>query len=195
MNRDQYFELQKRIIPAYIRVEQLPDEVKQRHKIKVGAKVPRYDGIAMYGNCKAFWELMNDKRQLVLYLNETYRNRLTNTASNPASRQADRYLQGKGSINVSSIYLTEYTTADGRRVGYGNPDPSPTYGKERKPSPFKGCRDGFIFLITPDWQTIEILVVADGSYNLIGTAKAMADGAYDEVLATYREIAAPIYKY
>ena len=137
MNRDQYFELQKRIIPAYIRVEQLPDEVKQRHKIKVGAKVPRYDGMAMYGNCKPFWELMNNKGQLVLYLNETHRNRLENTDGNPASRQADRYLQGKGSINVSSIYLTEYTTADGRRVGYGNPDPSPTYGKDRKPNPFK----------------------------------------------------------
>ena len=194
MNHHLYLELQRSNIAAYIRLEQLPDEVKQRNKIKIGAKVPRYDGIAMAGYFKPFLELMNNKGQIITYLNPTDRNRLQSRPQ-PTSRQADRYLQGKGSVNISSVYLTDYTTADGRRVGYGNPDPSPTFGRDRKPNPFSGCRDGFIFLISPDWQTLEILVICEGAYFTTGTVKATADGVYDEVLAVFRSQANPIYNY
>ena len=183
--------MQANIFSAYMVWEQLPDEVKKRHKIKVDSKVPRFDLTHIAGYCKPLADLTNRKGQAVAYLVET-----RGIINSPDQRRADRYLQAKGSFNLSSIYLLDYDTKDGRMVGYGNPMRAETYSKEKRPNPFYDSRDdGFLFLISEDWKRIELLIVTNGINTILGNAKALADGVYNEALETMRKAATKFYQY
>ncbi len=175
-----------------MRFEQLPDELKRRNVIKVGAKVPRYDLTRLAGYYQPLQSLKTQKGQVYLYLQEA-----KDRINSPDERRAERYLQGKDSLNLSSVYLLKRSTlTDGSIVGYGNPDRSKTFSKTHKPNPFYESRnDGFLFLITPDWVTIEILVVSDGYNTIQGNAKGLADGAYNEALETMRAAAKTFFQY
>ena len=81
-------------------------------------------------------------------------------------------------------------------MGYGNPNRDKTFGKDKKPNPFYNYKeDCFLFLITPDWLTIEILVVSDGYNTMLASAKALADGVYNEELKTMRATATTFFQY
>lgn len=178
---------------AYLKFEQLPDEVKSKYKIKLNAKTPRFDLTRLAGYYKPLESLKNKKGQIVLYLNGTL-----GIIDSTDQRRADRFLMGKNSLNFSSIYLLDSSiqTNRGCFVGYGNPNRSRTYSKENRPNPFFECKnDGFIFLITPDWKAIEILVIPDGYNTILGNAKALADGVYNEALETMRATAKTFFQY
>lgn len=178
----------------YLKFEQLPDDVKARHNIKVGPKVPRYDLTRYAGYYKPFLSLKNKKGQIVLYLNNT-----KGVIDSADQRRADRFLMGKGSLNLSSLYLLDSSTQPngGGFVGYGNPHREATFGKKTKaPNPFNGFKnDGFLFLITPEWKTIEMLVIPDGINTILGNAKALADGFYNEALKTMRATSKTFFQY
>lgn len=179
---------------AYIRLEQLPDEVKRANKVKVGAKVPRYDVTATAGYYKPLEALTNSKGMCILYLNET-----RGIIDSIDTRRADRFLMGragKDSVNVSSVFvLNPDNEAEGGIVGYGNPNGFHIL-KSGNPNPFYGNgHDGYLFLISPDWRLIEWLVVPDGVNTIIGNAKALADGVYNEALQTMRAAATTYYDY
>ena len=178
---------------AYLLLEELSDEVKSRNKIKLGAKTPRYDLTRLAGYYKPLENLKNNKGQIILYLNGT-----KGIIDSSDQRRADRFLMGKNSLNFSSVYLLDNSTPtnNGYLVGYGNPNRAATYSKDKKPNPFWEYRnDGFIFLIAPDWKTIEILVVPDGYNTILGNAKALADGVYNEALNTMRATAKTFFQY
>lgn len=114
-------------------------------------------------------------------------------------RRADRFLmakQAKDSVNVSSVFLLDVPTAkDKPIVGYGNPNGNPKL-KSGNPNPFAGCKnDGFLFVIAPDWKQIEWLVIPDGLCTILGNAKALADGVYNEALQTMRAAAKTYFNY
>ena len=183
--------METNIFSAYLKLEQLPDEVKSRNKIKLGAKVPRFDLTRLAGYYKPLESLKNKKGQIILYLNAT-----RGILDSPDQRRADRCLMGKDSLNFSSVYLLDCSTNGGGFVGYGNPNRSKTYSKDKKPNPFLEVKnDGFLFLIAPDWQAVEILVIPDGCNTILGNAKAMADGVYNEALATMRATAKTFFQY
>lgn len=182
------------IFSAYIRLEQLPDEVKKRHGGKAGAKVPRYDVTATAGYYRPLEAVKNGKGMVIMYLNET-----RGIIDSPDQRRADRFLmakQAKDSVNVSSVFLLEVPTAEGKPiVGYGNPNGNPKL-KSGNHNPFAGCKnDGFLFLISPDWRQVEMLVVPDGLNTILGNAKALADGVYNEALQTMRAAATTFFQY
>jgi hypothetical protein len=183
--------METNIFSAYMKFEQLNDETKARHKIKVGAKVPRFDLTRFAGYYKPLKSLVNNKGQLCLYLNGTM-----GIIDSPDERRAERYLQGKDSLNLSSVYLLQQSQISGDYVGFGNPNRAKTYSRTNKPNPFYECRDdGFLFLIAPDWRTIEILVVTNGYNTIQGNAKGLADGVYDGALETMREAAKTFFQY
>ena len=174
---------------AYIKIEQLPDELKAKHKIKIGAKTPRFDVTGVSGYYPELESIKNPKGQI-------YFNLLVNDGfiDTNALRRADRRLQAKDSLNFSSVYLLNLNTEP--MVGYGNPNGQKTYSKDKKPNPFYECRtDGYLFIIQPDWKAIEILVITNGLYTIEANAKAFADGQYNEALATLRATAKPIFEY
>lgn len=174
---------------AYIKIEQLPDELKAKHKIKIGASKPRFDVTGVSGYWPELESIKNRKGQICFYLLENDGFIDTN-----ALRRADRRLQAKDSLNFSSVYLLNLNTEP--LVGYGNPNGQKTYSKDKKPNPFFECRtDGYLFIIQPDWKAIEILVITNGLYTIEANAKAFADGQYNEALATLRATAKPIFEY
>ena len=78
--------METNIFSAYLKLEQLPDEVKSRNKIKLGAKVPRFDLTRLAGYYKPLESLKNKKGQIILYLNET-----RGIIDSPDQRRADRF--------------------------------------------------------------------------------------------------------
>lgn len=185
--------METNIFSAYLKLEQLPDEVKTRNKIKLGAKVPRFDLTRLAGYYKPLESLRNKKGQIILYLNET-----RGIIESPDKRRADRFLMGKDSLNFSSVFLLDSSANnDGNGfVGYGNPNRAKTYSKDKKPNPFLEVKnDGFLFLITPDWRAVEVLIIPNGYNTILGNAKALADGIYNEALETMRMAAKTFFQY
>lgn len=174
-----------------MRLLQLPDEAKRRHNIKVGAKVPRFDLVQISGYSKSWEALKNKDGQIYFYLNEA-----RGIINSPDSRRADRFLMGKGSLNFSSVFLLECEPSNGYFVGYGNPNGKETYSKNNKPNPFYECRDdGYLFLISEDWRTIEVFVIPNGKNTILGNAKALNDGVYNDMLKPIREAATTFFQY
>jgi len=172
---------------SYLKLVELSDEQKRAHNIKVGARVPRYDVTKAAGYFPQLKELKNDKEQVYFYL--------TATRDTGNQSHAERNLQGKNSLNFSSIFIVE-TSTEGVIYGFGNPNRKETYGKKNLPNPFyKNRNDGYLFIIQPGWYTIEILVIPDGLYTIEGNAKALIDGQYDEALETMRATAKTYFQY
>jgi len=183
--------METNIFSAYLKLVQLPDDVKRRNKIKVNGKIPRFDLIQSSGYYRPIERLKNGKGQVYFYLQNT-----RGIIKSPDGRRADRFLQGKESLNISSIYYYSFQGNSSYLIGYGNPNREKTYGKQKKPNPFLEVKnDGYLFLISQDWQTIEILVVSNGYNTILGNAKALADGVYHEALENMRAAARPIYNY
>lgn len=209
------------IFSAYLRLWQLDMATKIKHNIKPAPKVPRYDCLAMAGRHKAFEELKNKKGQMVFNLVQA--REVVNTTK---QRRAERILQGKNSLNLSSVFLMdgeskvlklgdakglelaqewergeiikkvmEEMNGNGYLAGWGNPPKLQTYGEKKTPNPFFGCQDGFLFVISNDWQMIEILVIPNGVYTIMESAKLLQDGIFNRELAVLRETAKPLYCY
>lgn len=179
------------LFSAYLRLEQLPDDIKAKHKIKIGAQKPRFDLTKQAGYYKPLEQLKNSKNgQTCFFLNET------NGVINSHTNRAERFLQAKNSLNVSSVYLLSLATTNGYYTGYGYPNPSKTYSKQKRPNPFYECRnDGFLFAIAEDWKTIEVLVIPYGKNTIQGYANALADGVFREQLDSLRGTALTVYQY
>jgi len=185
--------METNIFSAYLNFQQLPDEVKTRNKIKTGAKIPRYDLTRMAGYYKPIDSMKTNRGLVYLYLTET-----RGIINSPDQRRADRFLMGKDSLNFSSVFLFDCSTLiDGNRlIGYGNPNRAATFGKNKTKNPFLECKDdGFLFLISNDWQTIETLIIPNGYNTILGNAKALADGVYTEALETMRTTAQTFFPY
>lgn len=180
------------IFSTYLKLQQLPDEVKSRNKIKVGAAVPRFDITQIAGYYRPIENLKNAKGQVFFYLTET-----RGIINSPDQRRADRFLMGKDSLNFSSVFLLDSTPTDGNSlIGYGNPNRAKTFGKKKTPNPFLNFKDdGFLFLIAPNWSTIEVLIIPDGCNTILGNAKALADGVYNEALELIRTTAKTFFQY
>lgn len=180
------------VFRGYYRFQQLPIEIKERNKIKANGKTPRYDCVSKAG-CYEPLEMLTSKAGLLYaYLSET-----RGVINSPDNRRADRFLHTSDSLNISSVYLLSEPVGGLGFVGYGNPDPNKTYGgKNKKPNPFFNWRnDGFLFVVSSDWQYIEMLILPNGRYTLESNAKRLKDGYFDEMLATFRNIAQPFFDY
>jgi hypothetical protein len=71
-------------------------------------------------------------------------------------------------------------------IGYGEP-PQTKELKGGKPNPFYDNReDGYLFVISPDMETIEILIVQQGRSLISGYVTMLAEGL-DETLKGIRE--------
>jgi hypothetical protein len=185
------------IFSCYVRLEQLPDEVKERHKIKLGAKIPRFDVTGLAGYFKPLEALKNDKGQIYLSLIDS-----RGIINSPDSRRAERYLQGKDSTNVSSLFIANMGAEN--IVAFGNPPQAPelTPKKDKsgkliqRPNPFfNNKNDGYLFLIKSDWSVIEMLIIPNGFHNIQTSAKRLAEGVYDATLQTMRTTSTPIFNY
>ena len=122
---------------AYIRLEQLPDEVKKRHGGKAGAKIPRFDVTATAGYYKPLEAIKNGKGMVVAYLNET-----RGIIDSPDQRRADRFL----------MFSTGHRSRGRQPVWIWQPQQQPQV-KERQPQPLLWQQKRWLFV--PDCPRLE----------------------------------------
>jgi hypothetical protein len=147
------------------------------------SKTPRYVATAQAGYFKPLQSIKNAKNEIVMYYQ---RNDKCNKNSTAETR-----LQCKGSINFSSVYLENLKIGE-TLIGHGEPPQTERF-KNGKQNPFFDNRaDGYLFVIVPDLQTIEILIVPNSRYLIQGVAKQLADGQFNEALQQMRDTAKPI---
>ena len=188
---------------VYLKCENLKSEVKTKHKIKADAKIPRVDATYQAGYHEALEAIKNDKGMI-------YFNVIGTDVGNIGStdrRRADVCLKSPTAGNFSSIYMLELGVED-EIVGYGNPSGA-EYFKPKKtkradgtiktvarPNPFYKYRnDGFLFIAKPDFSVLEIIIVQNGRFYIQSEAKKYADGQMNDVLATLRAAAQPVFQY
>jgi len=146
-------------------------------------KTPTYIAVAQAGYFKPLQAIRNAKNEIIMYYQ---RNDKCNKNSTAETR-----LQCKGSINFSSIYFKNLKIGE-INIGCGEP-PAMEYFKNRKRNPFfESKEDGYLFLIAPDLQTIEILIVPNSRHYIEGIAKKLADGKFDDALNQMRDTAKPM---
>jgi len=162
---------------CYLKMERRQSIIK---KTGLESKTPRYIATAQAGYCR-FWEsIKNAKGEIIMFHQR-------NDKCNPNSTSETR-LQCKGSNNFSSVYLDNLKISE-TLIGYGEPLQTKTL-KNGKPNPFYDSRaDGYLFLITPDFNTIEILVIPQGRQLIRGYAQKLSDGQLNEALNELRKLA------
>jgi len=144
------------------------------------SKTPRYVVTAQAGYFKPLQSIKNAQDEIVMYFQR-------NDKCNPNSTSETR-LQCKGSINFSSVYLENLKIGE-TLIGHGEPPQSKEL-KGNKQNPFYDNRgDGYLFLIAPDYKTIEILIVQNSRYLIQGYARQLSAGQFDEALRVMRETA------
>jgi len=146
-------------------------------------KTPRYVATVQAGYFKPLQSIKNAKNEIVMYYQR-------NDKCNPNSK-AETRLQCKGSVNFSSVYLQNMKIGE-TLIGYGEP-PQTKELKGGKQNPFcENREDGYLFLIAPDLNTIEIIIVPNGRYLIQGVAKQLEDGQFNEALKQMRDTAKPM---
>jgi len=188
----------------YLLLKQLPDEVKRKHKIKLESKTPRFDVIAHAGYYPPLERLKSSKGQIFFNLLKT-----DGIINSPDNRRAGYSLQCSSppapikSVNFSSIYILETTNAD-FIIAYGEPPQGKLLksAKDKKGNPiqrenpfFENGNDGYLFLISQDYSTIEILIIPDGRYLIKSYAMMLIDGKLTAALETIRNIAKSFFNY
>lgn len=176
---------------CYLKFQQLPDEVKRANKIKVGAKVPRLDCVAMAGYYEGLTPLYSSKGQIKLYLMET-----RGLINSNDDRRAGYFLMGEKSINFSSVFMQSFVNDDQEQcLGFGSPNGNKKL-KNGQPNPMLPfCNDGYLFISKPDFSEFEILIIKEGQYLIQNYLKKLANGFYDEALSVIREQSKPIFNY
>lgn len=173
---------------CYLKLEQLPKEVKAKHKIKLEASTPRLDVTAQFGYFKPLESLKNPKGMINFYLQGT-----DGMINSNDRRRADVWLQCKNSVNFSSIYTLDFGTDT--IIGYGYPPDTKTLKGGKENVFFDNRTDGFLFLVNKEFSQVEILIVPNGKHIIQGVAKQLADGNMNEILQQFRVEAKPIFKY
>jgi hypothetical protein len=152
---------------------------------------PRYVVTANAGYFKPLQAIESPNGDVVMYHQR-------NEKCNPNST-AETRLQCKGSVNFSSVYLEDLKVGE-TLIGYGEPPQNemlkPKKGKNGKlierPNPFYDNRaDGYLFVMSPDFNTIEILIVPNGRQLIRGYTAMLADGQLNEELEQVRKSAFP----
>lgn len=185
------------VFSAYMKIVQLPNEVKRLNKIKLNPKNPRFDLVAVNGYFPPLEALKYQGHVHFNLVNGKDRFKEFN------NRKPFKVLQDNRGFNFSGIFLDVCGTVpvDGCFVGYGNPNPDETClikGKEIKNPYFENGRDGFLFIIKQDFSEIEIFVLpkGGGGDNIIESATAaFRYGVYDEQVRTLREAAKVFHTY
>ena len=183
-------------ILSYFKLVNLPDETKEKWGIKVDAQNKRYDCIASayhWGGIEALKTRSGKgKGQFKLVKIDA-----GNFVEAKPERLGEFALKGAGNINFSSIHLISTDLLNGFYVGTGEPPKGKTILKGKKTNPlFDYTNDGFVVLISPNWECMEVLVY----HNARNFVKACALGLVDDEeewkkLEQLRKEAKPFFEY
>ena len=154
--------------------KQLSDDLKDANKIKVGAKIQRYDIVGENsGDYHFIKPLMNRKNQCNIMVDNA--NRIVKADS---SRIADQLIRNSRIGNLTSLYYSEVKT----RRYFGNTNPNPRTSQGENPMlPYKN--DLLLIEISEDEQTIILAVCKDVKHFGKMIYSDFVNGKYDAMIA------------
>ena len=160
------------MIAAYYNLEILSDNLKAANKIKVGAKIPRYDCTLFNGNYQGIKPFINPKGMFKLSLMEC-----RDFVKTDKRRMAEFALVGGKNLNFSSLFAE-----DGNTIYYGYPNGKPFLKDGRQNPLFQFRNDLYIFLIDKAFQQIEILILPNQKGFALELVQSFIEGDYDDDL-------------
>jgi hypothetical protein len=171
------------MIESYYLLEILTDVLKAKHKIKVGAVVPRFDCKAYNGDYEGIKPFVNTKGMFKLSLMDT-----KEFIKADKKRMAEFVLVGGKNLNFSSLYFE-----DG--IAYGNPNGKPHLKDGRLNPMFPYRQDLFIFLPNETFSQIEVFVLRNQKGYATELLQSFSDGDFDDEVANHREGAKTFFDY
>lgn len=174
------------MIVGYYRLVSLSNELKEKNKIKVGAKIPRYDCIEYIGDYKGITPFVSKKGQFYLNLHEA-----KNIVKTQKERLAEFMLTYRD-LNFSSMYFED---ANNTNVCYGYPNGKPLL-KDGSINPlFKFRNDLYIILINDDLTEIEVFIFEKSKAFASDILQKVIDGFFDEEIEEMREKRKTFFNY
>jgi hypothetical protein len=153
--------------------KQLSDDLKRANKIKVGAKIPRFDIVGENSGGYQFLEpLFNNKHQCNIILDIA--NRIVKADS---SRIADQLIRNSRVGNLTSLYYTDVKT----RKYFGNTNPNPRTSQGENPM-LQYKNDLLLIEISEDEQSIIIAVCKDVKHFGKMIYTEFVNGKYDGMI-------------
>ncbi len=178
------------MIPVYYKFEVLSDVLKEANGIKVNAKKTRLDCTKVADNTPGGYEglnpLINNKGMLYLSLTET-----RNVTNNDSKRRA-YYCLTTSKINFTSLYIEDLTNP-GFAYGYPNPNPKLQNGEDNPMFLYRD--DGYLFIISPTYKQIELIVYPDGKHLIYAYYQKLLDGTMSKTIEALREDAKDFFDY
>lgn len=152
-------------------------------------KTPKYKMTLQAGKYPAMEALRGKDNEISFFL-------LNSKESGSAKDNAPAIrLQGKGSFNFTDLH--EYFINHGKisNFAYGYPYDKATYGKDKKPNPFFGCKnDCYLFIKhqtenDPRPKAIELLIIENAKDMAGMYCQSLQVGGFDDVLKQFRQAA------
>jgi len=173
------------MITAYYKLEMLSDALKAANKIKVGAKIPRYDCTEFTGNYEGIKPFINPKGMFKLSLMEC-----REFVKTDRRRMAEFALVGGKNLNFSSL-LAE----DGSNIYYGYPNGKPFLKDGRKNPLFQFRNDLYIFFIDKDFSQIEILILPNQKGFALELVQSFVECDFDDDFKRLKNNAKTFFDY
>lgn len=183
-------------ILAYYKLVCLPDDIKEQWDIKTDARNKRYDCVLSayhWGGIEALkTQKGKGKGQFKLTKIDA-----SNFVEAKPERLGEFALKGAGNINFSSIHLISTDLFNDVYVGTGEPPKGKTILKGKKTNPlFDYTNDGFVVLISPDWECMEILVYHNARNFVKAAALCLVDSKEEwQKLEQLRQSATTFFNY
>lgn len=172
---------------GYYKFVILSNELKARHKIKIGATVPRYDCIKFTGEYEGMTAFINSKGMFMLYLMDS--NRVIKADSR---RLSEFVLKGIKSLNFSSLYFEDISSPN---LCYGYPNGKPLLSNGVVNPLFQFRQDLYLMIMKEDFTVLEVLVFKDQIGFAGDYLQNLVSGEFDEVLTEMRNRSQTFFNY
>ncbi len=173
------------MIAAYYKLPILSDEIKASNKIKVGAKIPRYDCTEFSGEYEGIKPFISAKGMFKLSLMEC-----REFIKTDKRRMAEFALVGGKNLNFSSLF-----SEDRSNIFYGNPNGKPFLNDGKKNPLFLFRNDLYLFIIDKDFTQIEILILPNQKGYALELAESLKDGDFDNDIKELKSNIKTFYNY
>ena len=171
---------------AYYKLVMLSDDLKAKHKIKIGATIPRYDCIQFTGNYDGIKPFINHKG--MFYLNLF----LAGEIIKANEKRLSEFVLRNSNYNFSSMY---FENPQNPNICYGYPNGKP-YLKNGEINPlFKYRNDLYIICVNDDFTEIEIFVFEKSKAFASDFLQKFTDGFLDDDIEEIRSKRKNFFQY
>ena len=164
---------------AYYKLVVLCNELKEKHKIKIGATIPRYDCIEYSGEYEGINPFINKKG--MFYLNLF----LAGEIIKANEKRLSEFVLRNSKYNFTSMY---FENPQNPNICYGYPNGKPYLNNGEINPLFKYRNDLYIICVNDDFTEIEIFVFekakAFASDFLQKFTEGLFDGEIEEIRGT-----------